>query len=123
MGQTTLQPGGSPRTVDELEDLAFELRSKLLHLCGTYEGAVHIGGDLSAADIFTALANVHRSVWNIEAGRAAVADGLAAMRAALPRNRILLVLGLGAVGVAYITFRVPTRERVLEQRTRARIGN
>ena len=39
----------------ELEDLAFELRSKLLHLCGTYEGAVHIGGDLSAADIFTAL--------------------------------------------------------------------
>ena len=47
--------GRSPRTVDELEDLAFELRSKLLHLCGTYEGAVHIGGDLSAADIFTAL--------------------------------------------------------------------
>ena len=45
----------SRATVEELEDLAFELRSKLLHLCGTYEGAVHIGGDLSAADIFTAL--------------------------------------------------------------------
>lgn len=42
-------------TADELEELAFELRRKLLHLCGTYEGAVHIGGDLSAADIFTAL--------------------------------------------------------------------
>lgn len=55
MGQTTLQPGESPYSVRELEDLAFELRSKLLHLCGTYEGAVHIGGDLSAADIFTAL--------------------------------------------------------------------
>ena len=55
MGETILQASGSPHTVAELEDLAFELRSKLLHLCGTYEGAVHIGGDLSAADIFTAL--------------------------------------------------------------------
>jgi transketolase len=51
----SLQTGESPHTVEELEDLAFELRSKLLNLCGTYEGAVHIGGDLSAADIFTAL--------------------------------------------------------------------
>lgn len=42
-------------SVGELEDTAFELRTKLLQLCGTYEGAVHIGGDLSAADIFTAL--------------------------------------------------------------------
>lgn len=42
-------------SVEELEDLAFELREKLLRLCGEYEGAVHIGGDLSAADIFTAL--------------------------------------------------------------------
>lgn len=55
MGDPTLQRGESPHTVAELEDLAFELRSKLLHLCGTYEGAVHIGGDLSAADIFTVL--------------------------------------------------------------------
>jgi transketolase len=51
----SLQTGGNPPTIEELEDLAFELRSKLLHLCGTYEGAVHIGGDLSAADIFTVL--------------------------------------------------------------------
>ncbi|GER23768.1 transketolase [Zafaria cholistanensis] len=57
MGQTSLQTGGNPPTIEELEDLAFELRSKLLHLCGTYEGAVHIGGDLSAADIFTVLYN------------------------------------------------------------------
>jgi transketolase len=55
MGQTTLQLGEDRHTVEELEDLAFELRSKLLHLCGTYEGAVHIGGDLSVADILTAL--------------------------------------------------------------------
>ena len=42
-------------TVAQLEDLAFELRKKLLTLCGTYNGIVHIGGDLSVADIFTAL--------------------------------------------------------------------
>lgn len=54
MGTHTLTTGPRP-SVEELEDLAFELRTKLLQLCGTYEGAVHIGGDLSAADIFTAL--------------------------------------------------------------------
>lgn len=42
-------------TVDELEKLAYELREKLLLLCGEYKGAVHIGGDLSSADIFTLL--------------------------------------------------------------------
>lgn len=41
--------------ITRLEELAYELRGKLLQLCGTYEGAVHIGGDLSAADIFTVL--------------------------------------------------------------------
>lgn len=41
--------------VTRLEDLAYELRVKLMELCGTYEGAVHIGGDLSAADILTVL--------------------------------------------------------------------
>ncbi|KJC64763.1 hypothetical protein TZ00_09495 [Agreia bicolorata] len=50
-----MQNTENPHTVEELENLAFELRSKLLHLCGTYEGAVHIGGDLSSADILTAL--------------------------------------------------------------------
>lgn len=55
MSRSPLPTAEEPRTVAELEDLAFELRSKLLELCGTYEGAVHIGGDLSAADIFTAL--------------------------------------------------------------------
>ncbi|MBN9173373.1 MAG: hypothetical protein J0I70_04370 [Microbacterium sp.] len=55
MSRSTLPTAEEPHTVAELEDLAFELRSKLLELCGTYEGAVHIGGDLSAADIFTAL--------------------------------------------------------------------
>jgi transketolase len=52
---TTTATADRERTVEELEERAYELRSKLLHLCGTYEGAVHIGGDLSAADIFTVL--------------------------------------------------------------------
>jgi transketolase len=55
MSQVGLRSAERRYTVEELEDLAFELRSKLLHLCGTYEGAVHIGGDLSAADILTVL--------------------------------------------------------------------
>lgn len=54
MGVTGLQ-AERRNSVRELEDLAYELREKLLHLCGTYEGAVHIGGDLSSADIFTVL--------------------------------------------------------------------
>lgn len=41
--------------ISQLEDSAYELREKLIQLCGGYEGAVHIGGDLSAADIFTVL--------------------------------------------------------------------
>ena len=54
MSTHALDPG-KQHSVEELEELAFELRTKLLELCGTYEGAVHIGGDLSAADILTAL--------------------------------------------------------------------
>ncbi|RLP09011.1 transketolase [Propionibacterium australiense] len=42
-------------TVAELEDRAYELKQKLLKLCGTYNGSVHIGGDLSVADVLTAL--------------------------------------------------------------------
>jgi transketolase len=46
---------GAKPTVEELEDYAYELRQKLLNLCGVYDGFVHIGGDLSAADIFTVM--------------------------------------------------------------------
>ena len=45
---------GKP-SVEQLEDLAYDLRKKLLTMCGTYSGIVHIGGDLSVADILTAL--------------------------------------------------------------------
>ena len=30
-----------------LKELAYEMRMKLLKFCGSYSGAVHIGGDLS----------------------------------------------------------------------------
>lgn len=54
MTQAVIDPGPQ-RSVAELEDLAYELRHKLLELCGTYNGSVHIGGDMSVADILTAL--------------------------------------------------------------------
>jgi len=44
-----------PKEVKRLEDLAFEMRKKLLNLCGNYEGAVHIGGDLSMTDLLIGL--------------------------------------------------------------------
>ncbi|MCL2124577.1 MAG: transketolase [Oscillospiraceae bacterium] len=42
-------------TIAQLETNAYELRKKLLTMCGTYDGIVHIGGDLSIADILTVL--------------------------------------------------------------------
>ena len=44
-----------PKEVKRLEDLALEMRKKLLNLCGNYEGAVHIGGDLSMTDLLIGL--------------------------------------------------------------------
>lgn len=37
--------------VMRLTDLAYEMRVKLINLCGVYEGSVHIGGDLSMTDL------------------------------------------------------------------------
>ncbi len=53
MTETTLER--SHLSVPQLEDLAYELREKLLELSASYSGSVHIGGDLSSADIFTML--------------------------------------------------------------------
>jgi transketolase len=44
-----------PKEIKRLEELAYEMRKKLLYLCGNYEGAVHIGGDLSMTDILIGL--------------------------------------------------------------------
>jgi len=41
--------------IARLEKLAYEMRKKLLEFCGSYEGTVHIGGDLSMTDILIAL--------------------------------------------------------------------
>ena len=45
----------SKQDIARLEELAYEMRRKLLEFCGTYEGTVHIGGDLSMTDILIAL--------------------------------------------------------------------
>ena len=41
--------------VSRLQDLAYEMRRKLLNLCVHYEGNVHIGGDLSMTDLLIGL--------------------------------------------------------------------
>jgi transketolase len=44
-----------PKEVRRLQDLALEMRKKLLNLCGNYDGIVHIGGDLSMTDLLIGL--------------------------------------------------------------------
>jgi transketolase len=41
--------------VSRLEKLAYEMRKKLINLCGNYDGIVHIGGDLSMTDLLIGL--------------------------------------------------------------------
>lgn len=41
--------------VARLKELAYVMRKKLLTLCGSYSGAVHIGGDLSMVEILISL--------------------------------------------------------------------
>ena len=43
------------QTVKRLRELAYRQRVKLIELCGSYDGPVHIGGDLSMTDILIAL--------------------------------------------------------------------
>ncbi|MFC7405895.1 transketolase [Georgenia alba] len=105
MSETTLT-GPDRKTIGELEDLAYELRQKLLHLCGTYEGAVHIGGDLSVADILTVLfhhglrvdpsdiANPARDRFVLSKGHAAVCMYIAmAMRGFFTYDEIVRTYG------------------------------
>jgi transketolase len=44
-----------PKEVRRLQDLAYEMRRKLINLCGSYDGVVHIGGDLSMTDLLIGL--------------------------------------------------------------------
>jgi transketolase len=43
------------KEVQRLQKLAYEMRKKLINLCGHYEGPVHIGGDLSMTDLLIGL--------------------------------------------------------------------
>ena len=44
-----------PKEVQRLQALAYEMRKKLINLCGSYDGVVHIGGDLSMTDLLIGL--------------------------------------------------------------------
>ena len=44
-----------PKEVKRLQTLAYDMRKKLIHLCGNYDGIVHIGGDLSMTDLLIGL--------------------------------------------------------------------
>jgi transketolase len=44
-----------PKEVKRLQEIAYEMRKKLLSLCGNYDGIVHIGGDLSMTDLLIGL--------------------------------------------------------------------
>jgi transketolase len=44
-----------PNDVRRLEQLSAEMRKMLLHLCGHYDGNVHIGGDLSMTELLISL--------------------------------------------------------------------
>lgn len=71
-------------TVPQLEQTAWELRRLLMQLSHSYSGPIHVGGDLSSADIFTALfhyglavdptdlSNPHRDRFVLSKGHAAV---------------------------------------------------
>jgi transketolase len=48
--------------IRHLKELAYDMRTKLLTLCGTYGGILHIGGDLSMTDLMIALYNYGMNV-------------------------------------------------------------
>ena len=70
--------------VNNLKETAYEMRKKLLKLCGAYAGSVHIGGDLSMTDILIGL--FHYGL-NIDPSDIAMPN----------RDRFILSKGHGAV--------------------------
>ena len=73
-----------PKEVKRLEELAFEMRKKLINLCGCYDGIVHIGGDLSMTDL---LIGLYHHGMNVDPKGIKAPD----------RDRFLLSKGHGAV--------------------------
>lgn len=72
--------------VQRLKELAYQMRRKLVLLCGSYEGSVHIGGDLSMTDVMVALFN---HTLNLSPDRIQDPE----------RDRFVLGKGHGAVGM------------------------
>ncbi len=77
------------QAVRNLKEKAYQMRVNLLTLCGTFEGSVHIGGDLSMTDVMTAL--YHYGL-HVDPKDIMMPD----------RDRFILSKGHGAVGM-YIT--------------------
>ena len=73
-----------PKEVKRLRELAFEMRKKLINLCGCYDGIVHIGGDLSMTDL---LIGLYHHGMNVDPNDIKAPD----------RDRFLLSKGHGAV--------------------------
>ena len=73
-----------PKEVERLRKLAFEMRKKLINLCGCYDGIVHIGGDLSMTDL---LIGLYHHGMNVDPKGIKAPD----------RDRFLLSKGHGAV--------------------------
>ena len=73
-----------PKEVRRLQELAFEMRKKLINLCGCYDGIVHIGGDLSMTDL---LIGLYHHGMNVDPKGIKAPD----------RDRFLLSKGHGAV--------------------------
>lgn len=69
----------------ELEELAYEMRKILLRFCGTHDGPVHIGGDLSMVEI---LISLYHYGLNVDPANISMPT----------RDRFLLSKGHGALG-------------------------
>lgn len=72
--------------VMRLKETAFQMRKNLLTLCGTFNGSVHIGGDLSMTDMLVAL--YHYGL-NVDPANIQMPT----------RDRFVLSKGHGAVGM------------------------
>ena len=72
--------------IARLEHLAYKMRRTLIEFCGAYEGAVHVGGDLSMTDVLIAL--YHYGL-NVDPGDIAMPS----------RDRFIMSKGHGALAM------------------------
>ncbi|MGI6212888.1 MAG: transketolase [Anaerovoracaceae bacterium] len=72
------------KEVARLAELAYEARVKLVKLCGSYSGSIHMGGDMSTIDVLTCL---YHHVMNVSPDKIRDPE----------RDRFILSKGHGAV--------------------------